>query len=257
MKFNFARRSFAACAMLGTVVCHGADAPPPPEGVWTGKGQAGFLSSHGNSEAKSFNAALDLERYDGPWKHALDLAGLYGSSAGIVSAERWQARWQSNYDLTSTLFTFGALRYDHDMFSGFQYQASATGGLGYKILNSNDTKLTAQAGVGYRRLRPEELVKDDRGAVVQRLPGDSNGGAIFTAGLDYSQVLTSSTTLTNKALLEAGSGNTLITNTLALAVKMSDKLAVSLGYGLTDNTKPPPGLKKLDTVMTVNLVYAF
>jgi putative salt-induced outer membrane protein YdiY len=33
-----------------------ADAPPPPEGVWTGKGQFGFLDSKGNSNAESLNA---------------------------------------------------------------------------------------------------------------------------------------------------------------------------------------------------------
>jgi putative salt-induced outer membrane protein YdiY len=30
-----------------------------------------------------------------------------------------------------------------------------------------------------------------------------------------------------------------------------------VGYTLQDNTKPPAGLKKLDSLETVNLVYAF
>jgi putative salt-induced outer membrane protein YdiY len=34
-------------------------------------------------------------------------------------------------------------------------------------------------------------------------------------------------------------------------------LALSVGYGLTDNTKPPATTKKLDTVTTVNLVFSF
>jgi putative salt-induced outer membrane protein YdiY len=44
---------------------------------------------------------------------------------------------------------------------------------------------------------------------------------------------------------------------LALTVKMSDKLALSVGYAITDNTHPPGTLKKVDTVETVNLVFAF
>jgi putative salt-induced outer membrane protein YdiY len=32
---------------------------------------------------------------------------------------------------------------------------------------------------------------------------------------------------------------------------------LSVGYGITDNTKPPPMTKKLDTVATVNLVFSF
>ena len=58
-------------------------------------------------------------------------------------------------------------------------------------------------------------------------------------------------------LVNSGSINTLATNTLALTVKMSTKLALSLGYNVQDNTSPPPGLKKVDTLETVNLVYAF
>lgn len=57
--------------------------------------------------------------------------------------------------------------------------------------------------------------------------------------------------------METGSQDTLLTNALALSVKMSKKLAWSVGYGLQDNTNPPAGLKKLDAVETVNLVYAF
>jgi putative salt-induced outer membrane protein YdiY len=49
----------------------------------------------------------------------------------------------------------------------------------------------------------------------------------------------------------------LITNALAVAVKVSTKLALSVGYTVQDNTKPPAGLKRTDTLETVNLVYAF
>ncbi len=39
-----------------------------------------------------------------PWKHAFHLGGLYGQSAGIVSAERWDTSWQTNYNLTPDLY---------------------------------------------------------------------------------------------------------------------------------------------------------
>lgn len=192
-----------------------------------------------------------------PWEHKFHLGGLYGQSAGVTAAERWDALWQSNYDITTDLFGFGPLRYAHDDFSGFQHQDSLSAGLGYKILNTDTTKLSAQVGVGYRQLRPEELVKDSSGAVTDRILQPSSSGAVVTAGVDYSQALTGTTTLSNKFLIESGSSDTLITDALALTVKMSTRLALSLGYGLQDNTKPPAGLKRIDTVETVNLVFAF
>jgi putative salt-induced outer membrane protein len=233
------------------------DAPPPPEGVWTGKGQAGYVSSKGNSDSKSANVALDMTLVEGPWKHAFHLGGLYGQSAGIVSAERWDTAWQSNHDLTSTVFVFGALRYQHDMFSGFQYQASGTAGLGYKIFDTDAIKLSAQIGAGYLRLRPEELVIGSSGAVVGRTLEPAEGSAVGTFGVTYSQALTSTTTLSDKLLVESGSTDTVTTNALALAVKISTKLALSVGYNVQDNTKPPANLKKVDTLETINLVYSF
>ena len=53
-----------------------ADDPPPPQDVWTGKGQAGFVSSQGNTQAQTANAALDMALINGDWKHAFHLGGL-------------------------------------------------------------------------------------------------------------------------------------------------------------------------------------
>lgn len=233
------------------------DAPPPPQDVWIGKGQFGFLSSHGNSDSESINGNVDLLRYDGAWKNEIYAGGLYGKNSGIVSAERWETRGQTNYTVSGDLFAFGGLRYEHDLFDGFQYQASLTGGMGYNIVNDDDTKLTAQVGVGYRRLRPETIDKDAAGLVISRTPLDATGEAIATAGLDFSHAFTKTTVFTNKFLTEAGSSDILLHDELALTVKMSDKLALSVGYAITDNTKPPPPLKKIDTVATVNLVFGF
>jgi putative salt-induced outer membrane protein len=251
-------RTFACLLALAPVLGAWADeAPPPPQDVWIGKGQFGFLSSHGNSDAESLNGNVDLLRYDGPWKNEIYVGGLYGKNSGIVSAERWETRGQSNYTISGDLFVFGGLRYEHDLFDGFQYQASVTSGLGYKLLNGDDTKLTLQVGAGYRRLRPETIDKDDSGEVISRTPLDATGEAIATVGVDFSHSFTKTTIFTNKFLTEAGSDNILLHDELALTVKMSDKLALSVGYTIIDNTKPPAPLKKLDTTASVNLVFGF
>jgi len=258
-KTNYGHASVLAACTLAPLaaLCDDAPAPPPPQGVWTGKGQAGYVSSQGNSEGKSANAALDTSFLDGPWKHMLHLGGLYGESANIVSAERWDVQWETDYALTERLYVFGSLHYLHDMFSGFQYQATGSGGVGYKLIDTDKTKLSVQAGAGYSELRPEIIIKDSAGAVTARIPQPSQNGAVGTFGLNYSQALTATTTLSDKLQVESSSANTLTTNALALAVKISTKLALSVGYAIQNNSKPPEGLKKLDSVETVNLVYSF
>jgi putative salt-induced outer membrane protein len=247
----------ALLALAPALTAYAEEAPPPPQGVFIGKGQLGFLSSHGNSDAESLNGNIDVLRYDGAWKNEVFVGGLYGKNSGIVSAERWETWEQSNYTISGDLFAFGALRYEHDLFDGFEYQASVTAGLGYKFINTDDTKLTAQLGAGYKRLRPETIDKDSTGLVISRTPLEAEGDAIATAGVDFSHAFTKTTVLTNKFLTEAGSSNILLRDDLALTVKMSDKLALSVGYGIKDNTKPPAPLKKLDTVASVNLVFGF
>ncbi|MEJ0087523.1 MAG: DUF481 domain-containing protein [Pseudomonadota bacterium] len=232
-------------------------APPGATDLWTGKGQAGLLLSQGNAAAKSANAALELARASGAWKHAFNAAALYGQSGEVTSAQRWSAGWQSDYLLTERTFAFGALRYARDKFSGFQYQATASAGVGYKFIDNEAVKLTGQVGAGYRKLRPELLVKDASGAVITRTPLDTVDEAVMTAGLDYSHALTSTTSLSNRLLAEYGSSNTLLSDTFALEVKMTDTLALSLGVSIQDNSNPPAGVKRRDTVETVNLVYAF
>ena len=63
--------------------------------------------------------------------------------------------------------------------------------------------------------------------------------------------------MTNKFLAESGSANMMLQNALALSVKMSTKLALMVGYGVTNNSNPPAPLKKLDSVETVNLQFSF
>lgn len=234
---------------------------PPPKG-WTGKGQLGFMDSQGNSPAKSGNAALDMSYTQDPWKHTIHLDALYAQSAGLTSAERWNALWQSNYSFTPDLYTFGALRYGRDLFDGFQYQASVTSGIGYKLFDNDTTKLSVQLGAGYMESRPETItttVTPSGEMVTYRtlLPHPHQDYGVATAGVDYSQKLTSTTTLSDTLLVNAGAPNTLITNTLALTVKVSQKLALSLAYNIQTNTAPPPGTVSTDTIETINLVYSF
>lgn len=253
-----ARSRLLAATLLATLSFAGtarAGDPPPPDGVWTGKGQGGLLFSSGNSVSNSFNAKLDLARTDGPWKNGFALAGLYGKNNGILSAERVEGRYELDHKISDRLYWFAAAAGTRDLFSGFNYQVNATAGLGYKIIDSADTKLDGSLGVGAQRLQTQQIFKDAAGAVIQRINGNAQTSMVGTAGLNYEHKLTSSTKLTDKLLITSGSLDTLIANDLGLQVAMNETLALSIGYSIRDNTKPASGVKKLDQVTTVNLVY--
>ncbi|MEJ0005334.1 MAG: DUF481 domain-containing protein [Steroidobacteraceae bacterium] len=234
------------------------DAPAPPPPPLAVKAQVGYVSSHGNTDAQTANAKIEAILNSDAWKHDLQLAGLYGKSNDIVSAESFDAQWQSNYNFTNRLFAFGALHYDDDKFSGFQYQETLSAGAGYSIVKLADATLDAQLGVGYRRLRPELLIKDPTtGDVIGRTPQDVETGVVATANIKGMYAFNTSTKLTDVVALESGSDNTLLQNDLGLQVNMSKSLAITVGYEVKHNSSPPAGLTKTDSLVTFNLAYAF
>jgi len=211
---------------------------------WKGKGEAGIVFARGNTDADTINLKLGMSEEVGLWKHALEIAALRANSGGIKSADRYLVGWQSDYKISARSFAFGGLRYENDKFSGFEYQASASAGLGYKFYDTDKIKLSGQAGLGYRRLKDS-------------VTGASSGNAVFVAGMDYENAITATTKIVDKFHAESGSDDTLLTNFLGVEVKMSDRLALSAGLDARQNTKPPLGKKKTDTITTLNLVYAF
>lgn len=233
---------------------------------WSGKGEAGAALSTVNSGATNttFTAKLDLASEIDKWKHAFGGSTIYTSSTSEAteddtnpqsetSAKRWELHEQSNYAFVPKTFWFGATRYENDDIGSFEYQAVVSTGLGHTFIENERAKLVAQVGVGYKRFKNRDE--------------EAEGNAIATAGLEYRQQLTSNTVLLDKLAVEAGSDNTLIQNDLSLQVKMTDVLALGLGYQLRYNTKPgvrvapsfPVGdeYAHSDRLLTANLVYEF
>ena len=233
-----------------------ADAPPPPVG-WTGLGQAGLVLARGTLDTTTANAKLDATDSIGDWKHLAHLAFLYGESGKVSSAQRLEGSWETDYNYSKRMFVFGSVNGEDDHFDGFVYQVALATGLGYKFIDSDTTKLTGNVGFGYRRLQTETLTAADANGFVARTPGPSSSDGVGTVGLDYSQQLTKTTKLTDKMLVQSGGLNTSVSNDFAVAVSMTQTLALSVGYGMRYNSQPPTGTKSTDQLFTVNVVYSF
>jgi putative salt-induced outer membrane protein len=191
--------------------------PSEAAAEWKGKGEVGAVMARGNSDADTVNIKLDMSRELDRWKH---------------------------YKFSDRSYWFGGLRYEDDRFSGFDYQASVTTGVGRKFIDTDTTKFSGQVGVGYKQLKPALL-------------GRTESEAIVAGELKFEHALTETTKIIDKFVVEAGSSNTFVANDLALQVKMSDKFSLSAGIGVRYNSDPPGGLKTTDTLTTLNLVYGF
>lgn len=234
---------FRSSAIALAVAAAGLTATPA-FADWTGKGQAGAVIATGNSDSKAGNVKLALGEENGPWTNTIGFDGVYAAADSTTTAQRWQLLGQTNYKFDATNYAFGGLRYEDDHFGGFKTQATLSGGVGHFFINDADTKLSAQVGLGYKRTET-------------RLPDDTVSRLAYLGAVDFRHAFNASTTLLDKLSVEVTSSNTFVQNDLALEVKMSDVLALAVGYSVRHNTDPPPAFKKTDTLTTVNLVYQF
>lgn len=251
MQQRFSALNLGVRSGLGLAL--GLSAAAAAAATWTGKGEAGLVISSGNTETETANAKLALARESGNWKNAFGLAGLYASDDVGTTAQRWEAATQSDYNFSPKTFWFGAARYEDDEFSGFEYQATVSTGLGRKFIDTERTQFIGTLGVGYKLLETRDSFDEVTGALLER--GEEQRDGILRGTLDYDHKFNANTTLINKFVVEAGSDNTFLQNELSLQVKMMEKLALAVGYAVRHNTDPPEGFEKTDTLTTINLVY--
>jgi putative salt-induced outer membrane protein len=232
------RAGMAAALALGVLASGTASAD------WSGKGSFGGVLARGNTETETINLNLDVENRIAPWTHKFGASMLRTVTDDITSADRWELRGETNYDLTERSYLFGTLRYEDDAFTDFSYQATAAGGYGYRFIMTERTKLEGQIGAGYRQA---EL----------RLTGEQEDGIIARGAVNFEHKLTDTTLLYERFLVESGSDNTFVQNQLGIEVKIADTFALGLDYAVRHNTDVLPGTDKTDQVFTANLVYGF
>ena len=251
------RWKLAVCSGIVCVTSLARADEPPYEGDpnWAMRALLGYSKTGGNTDNSAGNFLFHVAHLIGDWKLLFGAEGLYGSTRGETTAQAWDAHGQANYNFSSKFFWYVGLSYTDDRFSGFAYQEAVKTGIGYKVVDTDATKFTIQAGAGYRQLRPEILVKDQLGGVISRTELDSTSDAVFDGALTYEHNFNQYSKLLAAVTVEAGSANTLTTASVALQVKVSDHLALATAYQMTDNSSPPPGSGRRDTLTTLSLVY--
>lgn len=247
--------SLALAATLVLACAARADDSGDSDGTWAARALAGYSKTGGNTDTSSANGVFHIAHTLDDWKFLFGAEGLYGSTKGETTAQAWDAHAQANYNITPVLYWYSGLRYEDNKFSGFAYQELVSTGAGYQFLKSDDTKLTAQLGVGERRLRPELLTEDAVGAITSTTPLPAQTDTVLDAQINLDHAFTSTTKVIAGVALESGHLNTMTSYNLALQVKMSSLLSLAAGYQLVRNSSPPTGVGKSASLTTLNLVY--
>ena len=259
-----------ASALLAACASFGVQAQSTPDnGGWSGSGEFGFASSTGNSRSENLNAKLGLNQENEQWKNSFFVDALRSKSQQKVvdsagntveqfntTANRYDGGASVGYKLDPRSYIVGAARYEHDDFGANLWQGIVSLGYGYIALKDERNELSFEIGPGYKRYRPADVDVVVGGVLVpQQQPTESE---LVARGLiNYKYKLTANTAFEDTLLMEAGSKNTYLQNDAGLAVSMTRKLALKVGFQVRHNSDVLPGVKKTDTLTTTNLVYSF
>ncbi len=211
---------------------------------WSGTGEFGLAIAKGNSDNQTLNAKLGLAKESDKWKSTFGAAFLYGKSNSVESARRYEIYGTTGYRLNDHSYLFGSLRNERDHFSGDEYQWTAAGGYGYEAIKSDATKLLFEVGPGFRWSKRQNVqIKSNE--------------VIFRGYMDFNHKFSDTASVYDTLLIEAGKDNTFARNDLGVLVKMTDALALKAGVEVRHNSDVPVGVKKTDTLTTLNIVYGF
>lgn len=256
-------------AALVSFTAQAQDASTTANGGWSGSGEFGFASATGNSRSQNINAKLGLTQENEQWKNSFFLDALRSKSQQTVvdsagnavkqfntTANRYDGGASVGYKLDPRSYIVGAGRYEHDDFGANLWQGIVSLGYGYIALKDERNELSFEIGPGYKRYRPADVDLVVNGAVVaQRQPTESE---VVARGLiNYRYKLTANTSFEDTLLMEAGSKNTYLQNDTGIAVSMTKKLALKVGFQVRHNSSVKAAVKKTDTLATTNLVYSF
>jgi putative salt-induced outer membrane protein len=160
--------SFAVLLSLPALVP--AAEPPPPKQGWSGSGEAGLAAASGNTKSENINAKIDIKFSDDHWKDDIYLLALRNKANVVtkqadnstttnyqLTANRYESGASAGYKLDGRSYVVGALRYEHDEFSPFDYQYIASLGYGFQALKNAHDELALEAGAGYKVVQPTSL----------------------------------------------------------------------------------------------------
>ncbi|RUL75382.1 DUF481 domain-containing protein [Dyella choica] len=257
-----------ALATLATFTAQAQDASSGTQtSTWTGSGELGFASTTGNSRSQNVNAKLNLNQETDQWKNSFFADWL--RSKGQVTVTNAQGQAVKQFDTTANRYDLGASagykldprsyivaagRYDHDDFAAYRWQGTVSLGYGYMALKTARTQLSFEIGPGYTEYQPATGTRIVNGVEVP-FKEPRQGQAVARGLANYKYRLTDNTSLDDTFLMEAGNKNTYLQNDMGLAVSMTKKLSLKLGFQVRHNSDVLPGIRHTDTLTTTNIVY--
>ncbi|WP_209348283.1 DUF481 domain-containing protein [Pontixanthobacter sp. CEM42] len=210
---------------------------------WSGEGQIGAFRSTGNSSNTGVTAGLELTRTGVDWRHKLTGLADFQRTNGVTTREQFLVSYEPNFQLNDQIYVYGLGQYERDRFQGFSSRILASGGVGYRVIDTDSTQLSVKAGPAYRK--------------TSFIGGGSTSNIAGLAALDFDWQVAERIKLTQDASALIQSGNSTYISTTGLEAGLGGNLSARIAYAVEHDTNPPAGAVKTDTLTRFTLIYGF
>jgi len=217
--------------------------------TWKGDVQFGYVATSGNTETTNLNGKLNIEKIHKKWIHLFSAAAFSTSDNNQTTAERFKLEYQADRKFTDTKYFFLNTTYEEDKFSGYDYQATLTGGYGQRLYNANKMTFDAEIGAGMRQseLDPEPVT----GNVVEE------SEAMVRLAAKYLWQIEEKRSVISELTIDAGEETTITNFELGFVTMIAGDLSFKAAYIAKYTSDVPADKENLDTIVSLNLLYAF
>jgi len=210
---------------------------------WNGKLEFGYNAASGNSNTSNLKLNGEARRDWREWALNLDGKARYAKSEEVRSEENYKFGLQTDRKLNDIEYVFGAIDYEVDNFSGYDYQASETVGYGRTLYKGGKQELKAQLGVGIRQSQAEDAKTET--------------DFLLKPEANYSYRLNDHVTFTQMGKGSIGAEYGVYESETALKSKLVENMYLKASYTVKYTTDVPADRKNTDTLTGISIGYTF
>src|SRR4051812_31525324 len=258
--------ALALATLLAQAPAAAAPAAPPPPPAWTGTVGFGLIWLTGNSQTLTFSGNANLERKSPEWIWSTKAFAAYGSSTatGALTSEVTalnagiQARADRRFTEQLSLYLLAGIDTDHLK----SIEARPFGELGVAMIWVDEKegdlqKLTFRTDLGFRYGReyrfqyyPVQISANQDPAFATVDVVAPRLGAFFRYSFSKNAFFTEEV---SELLNLSGETRNLFVSTSKFSARLTEKLALGVGFMFSNDSVPPPAKVNTDTALTVGL----
>jgi putative salt-induced outer membrane protein YdiY len=220
---------------------------PQPAWVFTGGAGAGIVQTAGNTQVNNVRLSGDMVATGTADRYTASATVTHANDRGVETARNWSLTGKYDRFVTKRLFVNANSNFTNDRFRDIDLRTALGAGVGYQVLDTARTKLTADAGLAWENENFRTIADDNYAAAhesaglqVQLLPGRVQ---LFHQHDGYFGVSGD-----NKRFIRTQNGVR-----LGLAAGFVTTIEEDLDY----DRRPSPGRKQTDRTFSLTLGYRF